>query len=113
MPIFRVTCSTCLGGDVADDIKAFGALIGYDDPKKIWVVSESGLMQDDVGFIEVMVTQVDYGHQNFKKLCDEVAKLLQEELGRSFEVILPGGGPMLPVSFRPTKEGAEIYGPAV
>lgn len=110
MPILEVVSNVyAYDPDTVQKIKALGSLIGYNDPKRIWVTTRPGLQQEDVAYVLVMVKESDYRHENFGYFCDELAGLLREALNKSVEVILPGGGPMLPMAWAPTKEGAIIY----
>ena len=111
MPILEIVCDEqAVSEDLIMKVKQLGSLIGYDDPRKVWASFQRGIfLQRGIVYVKVLVKESDYRHENFQLFCDTLAGLLRETLGRSVEVVVPGGVPMLPVSLALTKEGEEIY----
>lgn len=109
MPFIRINSSQPVDPGTIARIKGYGEILGYSDPRRIWVTVALGLQQDDVVLAEVFAKEEDFENGVFVKFCQRVANRLRLDLGKSAEVVTPADVPMRPVAWAPTEEGAEVY----
>ena len=91
-------------------LKQHGELLGYADPQKIWISTQTGMKQHDVVMVLVHVTEVDFLNGNFHEFCARIGDTLRNALKKSVEVATPAHGPMRTVAWCPTEAGVHTYG---
>ena len=110
MPILRIVSDSKLSGDQVSAVKGLGAMLGYDDPCKIWVETSGDLTQPDVMYVTVTVVEQDFTHPQFEKFCFSIADYLRRMTDKSVEVVRPTNTGIHSICWCPTEEGARIYG---
>jgi len=107
MPYLQIASDSKLSESVVNRVKALGSILGYDDPRKIWVAVNDGLTQSDVMMVMVSVEKGDFEGPLFGMFCHQVARCLRDAVGKSVEVSV---SIILSVSWCPTEAGALTYG---
>ena len=110
MPVVHIMADQRISWETTHKIKALGQLIDY-TPEQIWIVTEDGMRQNDVAFVLVMAMAEDVKKMGFAEFCDNIGKIMRQDLGKSVEVALPGNCCVQPLSWSATTEGADRYGP--
>ena len=110
MPILRIVSDSQLPDDIVNQVKVLGSILGYNDPRCIWVEVSDGLTQPDVMAVTVTVEKRDFEKQQFEEFCIEVGQYLREAVGKSVEVVRPTEFGVHSICWGPTEEGAQIYG---
>lgn len=108
MPFIRIVSSDSVDrlNVIADEVKRLGSVIGYNDPRRIWVEVSDKLTQNGVVLALVSAEDKDVNHPRFQDFCDQIAVLLRAGLHKSAEVVRV---PMYATSWAPTPEGEKIY----
>ena len=110
MPLLRIVSDSSLSRHAVIQVKAFGNIIGYNDPRCIWVEVNDSLTQSDVVVVTVTCEQKDFDHKEFKSFCIAIGTFLQKATNKSVEVVRPIDGGIESIHWSPTDEGASIYG---
>ncbi len=112
MPIIRVVSDQKLGGEEVNQIKVLGSLLGYHDPRCIWVETSGDLTQDDVMAVTVQCEKRDFESPVFGEFCARVGAYLRDATNKSVEILRPIDGGVESLHWAPTKYGEQIYGDA-
>lgn len=110
MPILRIVSDSRLSDEVVSEIKLLGSILGYDDPRRIWVEVGDGLTQPDVMAVTVTVEKGDFKKLRFEEFCVKVGRYLRDVVSKSVEVVCPTEFGVRSMCWYPTEEGAQIYG---
>jgi len=110
MPILRIVSDSTLSEEVVNQVKVLGSIIGYNDPRCIWVEVSDGLTQSDVVAVTVTVEKDDFKKPTFEEFCTEVGRYLREAVGKSVEVVRPTEFGVHSICWCPNEEGARVYG---
>ena len=110
MPILRIVSDRKLSVDKVNQVKILGSILGYNDPRFIWVETSSDLTQSDVMVVTVACEKQDFDKPQFGEFCHEVGKYLREATDKSVEIVRPIDGGIESVCWCPTEEGAQHYG---
>jgi hypothetical protein len=107
MPILEVVSKKQIPKSVVTELKISGGILGYTDPKKIWVRSSSDLTQDDVVYVLVRISKEDAENTCVKLFYGAIGDILRTRLDKSVEVI---PCVMETSLWFPTAQGIEVYG---
>lgn len=110
MPILRIVSDSQLPDDIVNQVKVLGSIIGYSDPRCIWVEVSDSLTQSDVMVVFVNIEKRDIDHPQFGEFCIKVGQYLREAVGKSVEVVRPTEFGIHSICWCPTEEGVRIYG---
>ena len=110
MPILRIVSNRKLSTDEVNQVKVLGSILGYHDPRCIWVETNGDLTQDDAMAVTVTCEKQDFDKPQFGEFCREVGNYLREATDKSVEVVRPIDGGIESVCWCPTEEGAQRYG---
>ena len=110
MPILRIVADRKLSAEEINQVKTLGSILGYNDPRCIWIEVSDGLTQPDVMFVTVTCEKSDFEKSQFKEFCLAIADYLRESTKKSVEVVRPIDGGIDSICWYPTEIGTQIYG---
>lgn len=107
MPIVEIVATQRLTEIEVTPIKKTGVIIGYDDPKKIWVRSSDDLTQSDIMYVKIYAEASDRAKPSFTSFCEAIALYLQYSFSVSVEVMVCTINESY---WFPTEDGVKVYG---
>lgn len=110
MPILRIVADRKLSEDEVNQVKVLGSILGYNDPRCIWVETNGDLTQSDVMAVTVTCVKADFEQPQFGTFCRKVGNYLHMATNKSVEVVRPIDGGIESVCWWPTESGRRIYG---